>query len=475
MLLKGKRLICIALGLALLLTLAAGCGSTERTADTKPTEAPVQNNESSTPDPEQSDESTSDEEQYDFGGRVIRYASWWNAGPAEDATPETDKRIGRIAELEEKFNCKFEYVTIPMDQYNEQFTSTTLAGDPMAEIIEMHIMWLYPGHMNKGFLTPLDDLGVFDFTQEKWNKTMMKYGTYKGKHYSMAVGKMAPYAGLFWNKTLFERENLPDLYELQRNYEWTWEKFREIAIKATRDTDGDGSIDQWGLDGVGGQGQFVASNNAFIVKLVDDKPVFGLTDPRAVEALQFYQDLKINDKVHFTAPADAAWDYGLGQFAAGKTAMFMGSYWMTSMIKDSMQDEFGFVFFPMGPQATEYTSEFSGFNFPVMSSALENPVEVALFWDAFTEPYPDEEPDDWIADYENGASDRGTVETIVKMIGEELYTPNLMESFPDLYSLMGTLYGQISLGNMTAQAAIDMISKRAQSILDDYVKGEQSE
>lgn len=461
-----KKMLCFVMVLALFLTAAAGCAGKEiKTTD--PTQKPVQE-----PDTTESPTHAAQEERYDFDGRVIRYATWWDAGPAEDATVDTDKRIGRIAELEEKFNCKFEYVTIPMDQYNEKFTSSTLAGDPMAEIVQMHIMWVYPGLMAKGFLTPLDDLGVFDFTDEKWNKTMMKYGTYNGKRYSMATGKMPVCAGIFWNKSLFERDNLPDLYELQRNYEWTWEKFREIAVKATRDTDNDGSIDQWGLDAIGGQGSFVASNNARIVHIVDDKPVLGLTDPKAIEALQFYQDLKINDNVFFTAPEDSDWDYGVGQFASGKTAMFIAQYWVADMFKDTMQDDYGFVFFPMGPNATEYTSEFSGFNFPVMSSALEKPEEVALFWDAFTEPYPDEEPDDWIADYEDTASDRGTVETIVKMVGEELYTPNLVESFPELYTLTGTLYGQISLGNMTAQAAVDMIANRAQAILDEFINEE---
>lgn len=286
----------------------------------------------------------------------------------------------------------------------------------------------------------------------------------------MATLIIAPPGGVFWNKTIFERDNLPDLYELQENYKWTWDKLREIAIKAKRDTDGDGEVDQWGLDAVGAPTSFIASNGGFIVDVVDDIPELGLTDPKTVEALQYYQDLKIIDEVFYTAPEDSFWDYGLNQFAAGKTAMFIGAYWMRYMIEESMQDDYGFVFFPMGPQATEYTSSLAGFNFPVMSSAVEKPEEVALFWDAFTEPFEDDQSDDWLAFYENTAPDRGTVETVAKMAGEELFTLEMVESFPELYKLTGDMYAQISLGNMTAQAAVDMIANRAQSILDEFIQ-----
>jgi multiple sugar transport system substrate-binding protein len=240
---KTLKTISLSIVLSLLLVLLAGCGGPADTETDKPEESsPAQS--TPTPSAPSEEESGEDEVTYDFGGRTIRYVNWGHPGPTE----VTPKREDRIPELEKKFNCKFEFFTIPMDNYLETFTSSTLAGDPMAEIVQMHIMWFYPGLASKGFLTPLDDLGVFDFDDPKWDPLMKKYGSFKGKIYSMATGKTPPQGGIFWNKTLFERDNLPDLYELQNNYEWTWDKFREIAILATRDTDGDGSIDQWGIE-----------------------------------------------------------------------------------------------------------------------------------------------------------------------------------------------------------------------------------
>ena len=37
------------------------------------------------------------------------------------------------------------------------------------------------------------------------------------------------------------------MYDVFFNYEWTWDKMLEYAKNLTRDTDGDGIIDQWGL------------------------------------------------------------------------------------------------------------------------------------------------------------------------------------------------------------------------------------
>ncbi len=402
-----------------------------------------------------------EEEVYNFGGRHFIYADWDEPGPNE-FSPE---RQARLEELQRKHDLTLEFIPVPFTEYNSTFTASVLGGEPIADIVQMHYMWFYPGMVSKGFFIPVDDLGVFDFTESKWDPFLLEYTNYKGRQYGIATGKTGAQGGIFWNKTLFERDGLPDLYELQDNYEWTWDKLREIAIAATRDTTGDGHLDQWGIDG--GANDIIASNDAFIVDIIDGVPTFGLSDPKAIEALQYYQDMKLNDEIYFTAPGDASWDYGLGQFAEGKTAMICGAFWMSYMFRDTMSDDWGFVFFPMGPKATEYRSVYTGFNFPVIPSGLDKPEEIALLWDLFTAPFEDETEDSWISFYENQSPDRGTANTIIKMIENNLYTANIVESFPELTSLYGTMHGQISLGNMTAQAAVEMIINRAEDILKE--------
>jgi len=66
---------------------------------------------------------------------------------------------------------------------------------------------------------------------------------------------------------LFDRLGLPDPYMLQENGDWTWEKFAEIAQMATRDEDGDGENDLWGLaiQGHNLYSPLILSNNANII------------------------------------------------------------------------------------------------------------------------------------------------------------------------------------------------------------------
>jgi len=77
---------------------------------------------------------------------------------------------------------------------------------------------------------------------------------------------------------------------LQENGDWTWEKFAEIAQMATRDEDGDGENDLWGLaiQGHNLYSPLILSNNANIINFDENgRAIYALDDPNAIEALQF--------------------------------------------------------------------------------------------------------------------------------------------------------------------------------------------
>ena len=66
----------------------------------------------------------------------------------------------------------------------------------------------------------------------------------------------------FYNKTLIDREGLPDPYALYKENKWTWERCDEIVRKATKDTNGDGEIDQFGIYRVRPFAMMVANGGA---------------------------------------------------------------------------------------------------------------------------------------------------------------------------------------------------------------------
>ena len=413
-----------------------------------------------------------EEVKYDFGGRTIRYVAWWNRGPVENASEREDKLLARMAEMEEKYNAKLEFIEVPQGEYQEQFVASTMAGDPIAEIAFIFSHWYFPGFVSSGLLYPAGDLEAFDFSEDKWIKSVNELTTFQGKQYGFRDGRQAPRGGVWWNKTLFEREGLPNLYELQNNRTWTWDKMLEIAIKATKDTDGDGVIDQWGLNGSQPEWPIVFSNGAEVVTVKEDgKAVFGLTDPRAIEALQFYQDLLNVYNVFEKKPAGSAWDYPMLSFAKGNVAMHISEWWVgDSYLKNGMEDDYGFVMFPMGPKADDYVSHGGEECFEVIPVTVKNPEEVAIIWDYYTDPFPDDDPDAWMQVYETAADDRESLETIRMMQDRNLIKTNLVRGFKELDAILWSDFTyNIWSGAKTPQSAVEEFAQQAQAILDETI------
>lgn len=81
-----------------------------------------------------------------------------------------------------------------------------------------------------------------DFQREAFYSSAYEYGQYREAQYALPY-ECAPKL-MFVNKTILDKEGLsmPD-------DEWTWDEFYEICRKVTKDTDGNGTIDQFGAVG----------------------------------------------------------------------------------------------------------------------------------------------------------------------------------------------------------------------------------
>lgn len=136
---------------------------------------------------------------------------------------------------------------------------------------------------------------------------------------------------LVYNKTAFEEVGLTRAPE-------TWEELYEYAKKLTRDTDGDGKIDQWGLGLVGRQhhditwlfNMFATQAGAELVKIQDGKPRVAINSEEGLEALEFYVQL-----VQEVCPPDTELKTGgevMADFRNGIVAMeFQGPWGITDI------------------------------------------------------------------------------------------------------------------------------------------------
>ena len=127
---------------------------------------------------------------------------------------------------------------------------------------------------------------------------------------------------VYYNRDLFDGAGVP-----YPGDDWTWVTFLETAEALTRDADGDGVIDQYGL-GVEPSlfrlAPFVWQNGAPLVDDLEHPTRLTLTRPPSLEALQWFVDLR---QVHGVAPgrvAEMAQD-SESRFIAGTTAMYLNS------------------------------------------------------------------------------------------------------------------------------------------------------
>ncbi|MCA9934162.1 MAG: sugar ABC transporter substrate-binding protein [Ardenticatenaceae bacterium] len=127
---------------------------------------------------------------------------------------------------------------------------------------------------------------------------------------------------VYYNQDLFNAAGLPYPPD-----QWTWDNFVATAKALTQDTNGDGTIDQYGL-GVDPSlyrlSAFIWQNDAPMVDDPQDPTRLTLTRVPTLEALQWFVDLR---QVHGVVPdrvEEAAQD-SESRFVAGTTAMFLDS------------------------------------------------------------------------------------------------------------------------------------------------------
>lgn len=406
--------------------------------------------------------------QYDFGGRVFKIGAWWDISPKEGVDEQTDAYIQRIKDVEEAWNCTIEFVVV--NDTNTTYVTSTLAGEPVADIVRVLSYDVLPGYIEGGLVYPLSDLEAFDFNDYKWLGGVTNLGTYEGKVYAMDIKSSMDNSvrfGVFYNRTLFEEYNLEDPAELVDSGEWTWEKFLEIAKMVTTDTDGDGVDDVAAISGEWPMYNLIASNGADIVARTDTAAVVkNLNDPKVIEAMEF--GARLNSEITFGGgDADT-------EFRNGNVAMAILEWWHVGNFytKDGirqMEDNWGFVPFPKGPSADTYHSYGKEISPYVMLATTQNPEDVAIVFNAITDfAESDDQWDEWLTTaIEVQADDYATVTHVVDMINDNITMINPLQGFTDIFNLVNVMLDEVWQGVSTPQVALESYESAIASAVED--------
>jgi multiple sugar transport system substrate-binding protein len=228
-------------------------------------------------------------------------------------------------------NIKVVMEPVSYKEKETKYTVESTAGRA-PDVFHVHAFSL-PMFFSKGFakdLTPFIEKESAGFL-DAWYPLPVHLMKHNGKMHAMPGDYMTMV--LFYNTEMFKAAGL-DVNKPPK----TWEEFLVYAKKLTRDTDGDGKVDQWGFGTVGAKspgfsmrfGPFIWSYGADY--LAPDMQKSALNSSQANEAFQFFVELYTKYKV--VPPGLTAMNPQevRTQFAQKKVAMILGSGWTPPIV-----------------------------------------------------------------------------------------------------------------------------------------------
>lgn len=212
-----------------------------------------------------------------FSGSIYNVPNW-------QSYKIVDEAIEEFQSLNPDMKVKYRSGTLKSD-YSEWLAQKVLTGE------EPDVFCVLPGDFNTfaslGILKNLDPLIAKDqdFQIAKIYLNGIRSGQFLGSQFALPR-ELEPVL-MFVNTTLLKREGI----ELPRN-DWTWNDLYNICLKVTRDRDGDGKIDQYGITGFSWQ-HAVYTNGQRLFDANGQEARFD--QPGVLEAVKFEMELnKLN-------------------------------------------------------------------------------------------------------------------------------------------------------------------------------------
>lgn len=305
---------------------------------------------------------------------TLRVSTW--------ATSEELAMDEMIIDEFERAHPEFDVQYEPIPHYYEEKILTTAAAGSAPDVFLLDSK-IIPSFLNKGVLVDL-----MPYVQ----RLNVDLGEYFPNVLAIAMRDSQLYAFpkdftplvVYYNKTIFDREGLP-----YPQVGWTWEEYLDIAKRLTRDTDGDGRVDQFGTSFV----------NYFLYWIVwvwmnggdvfspDGRRATGyFNSPATEEALQFFINLQHKHKVApWTGSYQEVKRTGIitALFTSGKIAMILDGHWRIPFLRPYIKEgvvEIGTVPLPVPPGRRSVNVMYeAGWCVPVTSKYPAEAVKLAAF------------------------------------------------------------------------------------------------
>jgi multiple sugar transport system substrate-binding protein len=258
-------------------------------------------------------------------GNMILASESWDSEPmtltvltATILEPGTRQVETEIAEEFMKLhpNIKVQIDGVPS---GEQHKKVVVLGtvNQLPDVIQDHDTYI-PANAQAGFFADLGKFADKEFF-DQYLPGSLELCSYEGKVYALQIAMVN--SGLLYRKDLFEEAGIspPE----------TWDDFVDACKKLTRDTDGDGKIDQWGLaiTGAANRGCYAGfSDLAYglgweVLKCKGDSWESMIDSPQNVQALKLFTELYHTHKVTPPGTMENTYMESVRALALGQVAM----------------------------------------------------------------------------------------------------------------------------------------------------------
>lgn len=257
-----KKLVSTILAATLCVSMLAGCGDdtgnpSSSSPESNPSSTGGSEADQSTPSGGNEQESDAGNDQADDGqwhySKVdkldnpnVTIALYWDAFN-EDGSYNTKNYAYPIGEAIEAFESKYGgKVTIKAVGWNKganAIAESLETGDAI-DLVFTEGNARFPGDAISELYLPIDEYLDYEVCDQASADAFL----YNGEHYVYTNSSITQPYLLFYNVTMFEEESLETPTDLYNKGQWTYAKFLEYIDHFTRDTDGDGEVDQWGLE-----------------------------------------------------------------------------------------------------------------------------------------------------------------------------------------------------------------------------------
>jgi multiple sugar transport system substrate-binding protein len=238
-----------------------------------------------------------------------------------------------------------EWIDITAPQYYAKL-QTMIAGDAVPDAAFMAYD-VIPSFAANGALQCLDSYLAADtsFNLNDYYPKVREMLSYNGKPY--AVARDFTVFALYYNKDMFDKAGVsyPD-------ESWDWGKFREACLKLTKDTNGDGKVDQYAFVNEPWMDSYIWwiwENGGDIVDNNCSKSV--INTPQAIEALKYLGDLRNKDKVMPRAVGyNESGQENQSMLVNGKLGMYVNGSWLIGLLSKQAKYNWDVAPVPRGPK-----------------------------------------------------------------------------------------------------------------------------